>query len=149
MIHKAQKTHKSPKIDDLLSRYDKELNGYDRHYVGYFHCFNAQLYYEAHDVLEAIWLPIRGHAQAKFYQGLIQMAGGFVHLQKERLGPASRLFALALKNFENYPARHSGIELDAIRNVCTHYQEAILASQEKVNPWSPKHPPKLALPVAE
>ena len=76
-------THKSPKIDLLLA--DIADDGlYARHYLGYFACFNRQLYYEAHDVLEELWLPIRGTPQARFYQGLIQMAGGFVHLQKNR-----------------------------------------------------------------
>jgi len=120
--------------------------GFDRHYVGFFRCFNEQLYYEAHDVLEEVWLPIRGQSQAKFYQGLIQMAGGFVHLQKERLGPASRLFALALANFELYPARHAGIDLDAIRRVCHDHRDAILASGTQRNPWSKERPPQLALP---
>src|SRR5471032_1513179 len=107
-------THKTPKIDAMLEGME-EIPGFDRHYVGYFRCFNAQLYYEAHDVLEEVWLPLRGQPQAKFYQGLIQMAGGFVHLQKLRLGPAARLFALALANFEDYPARHAGVDLDVIR----------------------------------
>ncbi len=147
MIHKAQKTHKSPKIDALLDSHEP-IHGFDRHYIGFFNCFNAQLYYEAHDVLEAIWLPIRGQPQAKFYQGLIQTAGGFVHLQKQRLGPAARLFALALANFEAYPRHHAGIDLDAVRQVCRHHREAIIASHEKINPWSPKHPPKLALPAS-
>ena len=62
-------THKSPKIDALLSRFP-DLPDFNRHYVGYFRCFNEQLYYEAHDVLEEVWLPIRGQAQAKFYQTL-------------------------------------------------------------------------------
>lgn len=140
-------THKSPKIDAVLAGME-EVPGFDRHYVGFFRCFNTQLYYEAHDVLEEVWLPIRGQAQAKFYQGLIQMAGGFVHLQKDRLGPASRLFALALANFEAYPARHAGIDLNAIRQVCRHHREAILASHLHVNPWSKEHPPQLVLPSA-
>src|SRR5271155_2864149 len=141
-------SHKSPKIEALLAGF-AELPGFNRHYVGFFRCFNAQLYYEAHDVLEEVWLPIRGQAQARFYQGLIQMAGGFVHLQKQRLGPAARLFALALANFEAYPARHSGIDLEAVRRLCRHHREAILASHEKTNPWSSKHPPHLALPAGE
>ena len=58
--------------------------GFDRHYTGFFRCFNAQLYYEAHDVLEEVWLPIRGQPQAKIYQGLIQTAGGFDHLPKPK-----------------------------------------------------------------
>src|ERR1700727_1815023 len=109
-------THKSPKIDALLATMP-EVPGLDRHYVGFFQCFNAELYYEAHDVLEEVWLPIRGTAQAKFYQGLIQMAGGFVHLQKNRLCPAARLFALALANFKDYPTRHAGIDLEVVRKL--------------------------------
>src|ERR1700679_3065875 len=118
-------THKSPKIDALLAGF-ADLPGFDRHYVGFFRCFIAQLYYEAHDVLEEVWLPIRGQAQAKFYQGLIQMAGAFVHLQKNRLGPSARVFALALKNFEDYPARHEGIDLDAVRSLCRRYRGALI-----------------------
>ncbi len=138
-------THKSPKIDALLDRFE-DLPDFNRHYVGNFRCFNAQLYYEAHDVLEEVWLPIRGQEQAKFYQGLIQMAGGFVHLQKARLGPAARLFALALKNFEDYPTRHAGIDLDVIRAICRDHRKAILDSGEAVNPWSAGKPPQLKLP---
>ena len=138
-------THKTPKIDALLAGME-EIPGFDRHYVGFFRCFNAQLYYEAHDVLEEVWLPIRGQPQAKFYQGLIQMAGGFVHLQKQRLGPAARLFALALANFETYPAHHAGIDLDALRRICHHHRDAVIESREQVNPWSRECPPQLALP---
>jgi predicted metal-dependent hydrolase len=138
-------THKSPKIDALLAQFEHSPE-FNRHYVGFFRCFNAQIYYEAHDVLEEVWLPIRGQAQAKFYQGLIQMAGAFVHLQKNRLGPSARLFALALKNFEHYPVRHEGIDLDSVRALCRKYRQAILDSDEKVNPWSKETAPHLALP---
>jgi len=136
---------KSPKIEALLAGH-AELPGFNRHYAGFFRCFNAQLYYEAHEVLEEIWLPIRGEAQANFYQGLIQMAGGFVHLQKQRLGPAARLFALALANFEDYPARHAGIDLDAIRDICRHYRQAVIDSDETRNPWSKDKAPQLEMP---
>jgi predicted metal-dependent hydrolase len=138
-------THKSPKIDALLAQFE-ETSDFSRHYVGFFRCFNAQAYYEAHDVLEEIWLPIRGQPQAKFYQGLIQMAGAFVHLQKSRLGPSARLFALALKNFEPYPSSHEGIHLDAIRQLCREHRQALIDSHETVNPWSKDRAPQLKLP---
>ena len=141
-------THKSPKIDALLAQFEHSPD-FSRHYVGFFRCFNGQHYYEAHDVLEEVWLPIRGQPQARFYQGLIQMAGAFVHLQKSRLGPAARLFALALKNFEAYPARHEGIHLDAIRELCRRYRQALLDSGESVNPWSPERAPQLPLPARD
>ena len=34
----------------------------DAHYLGYFECFNRGLFYEAHDVLEELWLPNRNGA---------------------------------------------------------------------------------------
>ena len=67
----------------------------DPHYAGFFECFNQQLFYEAHDVLEELWLPRRREPDGLFYKGLIQLAGAFVHLQKDRLSPAAALFRLA------------------------------------------------------
>jgi predicted metal-dependent hydrolase len=140
-------SHKSPKIEALLA--DIPPGGlYARHYLGYFQCFNRQLYYEAHDVLEELWLPIRGTPPARFYQGLIQVAGGFVHLQKNRIAPAGRLFALALANFEVYPAHHAGIDLEAVRRLCREHRQAILDSGETLNPWSRERAPQLELPNA-
>src|SRR5258708_36602476 len=70
-------------------------------YGAYFACFNAGQYYEAHDVLEQLWLSCRDE-NALFYKGLIQVAGAFVHFQKQfllrfrpkdrpRLRPAGRV----------------------------------------------------------
>ena len=58
------------------------------------------------------------------------------------------LFALALANFEGYPARHAGIDLDAIREICRRYRQAVIDSGETRNPWSKEHAPQLALPSA-
>src|SRR5215510_9480322 len=78
----------------------------DAHYLGYFECFNRQLFYEAHDVLEQLWLAQRSGTNGDFYKGLIQLAGGFVHLQKNRLRPAAALFKLADANLQKYPDPH-------------------------------------------
>ena len=82
----------------------------DAHYLGYFHCFNRQLFYEAHDVLEELWLVDRRGPDGDFYKGLIQLAGAFVHVQKNRRGPAQALLNLAWKNLEKYPAVHHQLE---------------------------------------
>src|SRR5688572_33201127 len=82
----------------------------DPRYQGYFACFNLQQYYEAHDVLEDLWLESRDDNYL-FYKGLIQVAGAFVHLQKQylrpdhpkdgrRMHPAVRLFELSVRNIE-------------------------------------------------
>src|SRR5882672_6356472 len=88
--------------------------GFDAHYLGYFECFNRRLFYEAHDVLEELWLADRHGPNGAFYKGLIQMAGAFVHLQKNRLRPAAALFKLARANFERYPTRHEGLEIGRV-----------------------------------
>jgi predicted metal-dependent hydrolase len=74
----------------------------DAHYLAFFECFNGQLYFEAHEVLEHIWLPQRNAPNGLFYKGLIQLAGAFVHVQKGRPGPADALFKLSGANLEKY-----------------------------------------------
>lgn len=135
---------KSHKVAALVA--DHGVAGvHDPHYTGYFNCFNRQLYYEAHDVLEALWLSDRRAPQAAFYQGLIQLAGAFVHLQKGRLAPAGRLFALALKNLEPYPSLYTGLDLEGVRQLCRRYQSALEAGGFQTNPWSPERAPVLNL----
>ena len=89
----------------------------DAHYLGYFDCFNRQLFYEAHDVLENLWLPDRQGVNGNFYKGLIQLAGAFVHLQKNRLRPSAALFKLASANLEKYSSPHERLNLVAVRQL--------------------------------
>src|SRR4051794_25883906 len=105
-------SHKSHKIAQLI----KELSGQtlDAHYLGYFECFNKQLYFEAHEVLEELWLPQRGGAEDAFYKGLIQLAGAFVHLQKRRAKPSAALLRLARANLERYPTPHEQLDISSV-----------------------------------
>ena len=70
----------------------------ERHpyYRAFFRCWNEQQYYEAHDVLEQLWLSTKS-PDADYFKGLIQAAGAFVHLQKHFEHPShakhSRRFA--------------------------------------------------------
>jgi len=80
-------------------------------YVAYFYFFNRQQFYEAHDILESLWLGERKGSNDEFYQALIQLAGAFVHLQKGRLKPASALFKLSASYLEKYPSRYEGLNI--------------------------------------
>jgi len=51
-------------------------------------CFNSGRFYEAHDVLEVLWLPLRRTAEGEVWKGLIQLAAAFVHVQHGRRTPA-------------------------------------------------------------
>ena len=122
-------------------------------YRAFFHCWNEQRYYEAHDVLEQLWLKTDS-SDADFFKGLIQAAGGFVHLQKQfehpshpkhsrRLQPAVRLFLLAQRNLSRFSPRHHGLDVAALCQLLRAYADEIVASDYKINPWSPKSAPKL------
>jgi len=93
----------------------------DAHYLGYFECFNRGLFYEAHDVLEELWLPNRNGSNGPFYKGLIQFAGAFVHLQKGRVSPAAALFRLAHANLQKYPAIHERLEINHVLESIGHW----------------------------
>jgi len=124
-------------------------------YRGFFRCWNEQRYYEAHDVLEHLWLETTT-SDADYFKGLIQAAGGFVHLQKHfefpthrvhgrRLGPAVRLFRLAEKNLTPFaPVRHS-FHVSALLALIKRTATAVETSDFTRNPWSPQHAPQLSL----
>lgn len=116
----------------------------DAHYLGYFECFNQQLFYEAHDVLEELWLGQRGQANDLFYKGMIQLAGAFVHLQKNRLKPAAALFQLARKNISQYPAEHERLNTAEVLALIAHWMTELEKHDFAINPLRDDNAPKLA-----
>jgi hypothetical protein len=119
----------------------------DPHYAGYFELFNQQKFYEAHEVLEHIWLPDRQGPNGAFYKGLIQLAGAFVHLQKNRPQPASSLFKLALANLEKYPPVHEHLNLKIICGQIGHWLDELERAQFRANPLTSENPPQIKLLV--
>ena len=105
-------SQKNQKIVALIASHEGQ--DLDPRYFAYFDCFNQQLFFEAHDVLEELWLPDRHGPNGAFYKGLIQLAGAFVHVQKRRRGPAAALFKLAQANLRRYPAIHERLELNDV-----------------------------------
>jgi hypothetical protein len=145
---------KAEKIENLLEDLGAAAAGLDPCYAGYFTCFNSQRYYEAHDVLEHLWLQTRD-ANHAFYKGLIQLAGAFVHLQKQflrpahpkdgsRARPAVRLFQLAARNLAPYRPLHLHLDVERVWTLCTTLADQITHSGY-ANPWTPDTAPHLSL----
>jgi predicted metal-dependent hydrolase len=147
---------KSDRIRDLVQQYASASNpALDPRYTGYFACFNEQQYYEAHDVLEDLWLRETGENHA-YFKGLIQLAGAFVHLQKQaqrphhpkdgrRLRPAVRLFHLAIRNLTKFQPSHLKFDVSRAIALATEHTNAIEASDFTLNPWDPARAPQLNL----
>ena len=134
---------KSGKILDLIA--GCQGRGRDAHYLGYFACFNQGLYYEAHDVLEELWLPIRRESAGNFYKGLIQLAGAFVHLQKNRLKPADALFRLAEDNLRGYAPVREGLDLDVVLALIATWRARLADGAWARNPLLTESAPRLVL----
>ncbi len=159
--------NKNQRISEFVARLGASRDpDMDPRYIGFFKCFNQQLYYEAHDVLEDLWLREKyggdrsspsvcpPHTNYHFFKGLIQVAGAFVHLQKQRLRPdhpkdgrrtrpAARLFQLAADNLAGYPPVHMHLNVDALRIFCLQMKADIEGSDFAVNPWNPARPPAI------
>ena len=134
---------KSAMIAALISNCQgREL---DAHYLGYFECFNRGLFYEAHDVLEELWLPNRNGSNGPFYKALIQFAGAFVHLQKGRLQPAEALLRLAHANLQKYPAIHERLAVIDVLALIGHWLERLETNSATRNPLTSETAPRLAL----
>jgi predicted metal-dependent hydrolase len=140
--------------DVVFDHADVEKHPY---YRAFFRCWNEQQYYEAHDLLEQLWLKTKS-SDADYFKGLIQAAGAFVHLQKRfehplhvkhsrRLSPAVRLFRLADKHLSRFAPLHHGLDVAAFCQLLRGFADRIVASNYKTNPWSPETAPKLKLDV--
>ena len=151
----TQPVKKGERIEDYVKSLGLATETYSPYYLAYFNCFNTQEYYEAHDVLEHLWLKGRDENYG-FYKGLIQLAGAFVHLKKQRarpthpkdgrrMYPAVRLFALAEKNLAPYGPVHLGVDVTAVLAMAEGYVAKIEASEYSQNPWQPDTAPKLQL----
>lgn len=138
---------------------DSQNDASDPRYLGFFQRFNEQRYFEAHEVLESLWLDRRTgphQANGKFLKGLIQVAGAFVHLQKQferpdhpkdgrRMHPAVRLFNRAVANLESFQPRHLQLDVTALCGFCQECAETITDSGFRKNPWRPDASPTLLL----
>jgi predicted metal-dependent hydrolase len=139
-------SRKSAKIAAMIEGY--QGGPHDAHYLGYFECFNNGLYYEAHDVLEELWLPQRKGPTGNFYKGLIQLAGAFVLMQKHsaaqpRLKPAARLLRLAQANLEPYAEVFLDLSVTEILALIDRWLTDLDSSE--TNPLTPASAPRLHL----
>jgi predicted metal-dependent hydrolase len=120
---------------------------FDPHYLGFFECFNQQRFFEAHEVLEELWLRQRGTPKDLFYKSLIQLAGAFVHIQKGRCRPAISLLRLACGYLAEYPRTYESLDIGNLQGLIGSWIEAL---ERDNHPWSAtegSHWPRLSLEI--
>ena len=137
---------KSAKIAALIEQCQGQ--SLPAHYLGYFECFNRGLFYEAHDVLEELWLAQRDGPHYGYYKGLIQFAGAFVHLQKNRLRPAGALFALSQSYLAKYPSPYQQLDVAHVLRLAGEWILRLERSGYSLNPLADGNAPRLQLSTA-
>ncbi len=70
--------------------------------------FNGVRYWHAHEVWETLWRAA-DDAERDFYQGLIQVAAGLLHLQRRNARGARNKLREGISKLEPYSPKHRGI----------------------------------------
>ena len=83
---------------------------YDPRYLKYFEHFGQGDYFEAHEVLEALWLE--DHSESRdFYKGLIQAAVTLHHIETGNRGGAKKVHRTAVGYLKSYEPTHLGLDV--------------------------------------
>jgi predicted metal-dependent hydrolase len=104
--------------------------------------FNQGLYFEAHESWEEIWREENGEERL-FYQGLIQIAAGYLKWEQGVLTGSVKLWRSGLEKLQPFRPLYLGIDLDSfLQTVGGHLKLVEAALRQKTD-----EPPALAAPV--
>ncbi len=110
--------------------------------------FNAHEFWECHETLEPLWLKASG-PERPFFQGIIQVAAGFVHVTNCNYTGAISLLNQGLEKLmaiQNIPLFQSWIHLSAfIEDVLQAKAEIERLGPERLERFCPGHFPELTL----
>jgi len=76
--------------------------------------FNNERFWECHEILEGVWKNCNGNEKF-LVQGLILVAAGLVHYQKDEDPICLSIFNRALEKLENSDGQYHNIDIDKIK----------------------------------
>ncbi|MDC0064355.1 DUF309 domain-containing protein [Candidatus Nitrosopelagicus sp.] len=80
--------------------------------------FNNERFWECHEILEGVWKNCDGNEKF-LVQGLILVAAGLVHYQKDEDSICISIFNRALEKLENSNGEYHNIDIDKIKKTIT------------------------------
>jgi hypothetical protein len=80
--------------------------------------FNNERFWECHEILEGVWKNCDGNEKF-LVQGLILVAAGLVHYQKDEDSICISIFNRALEKLENSNGEYHNIDIDKIKKIVT------------------------------
>ncbi len=91
--------------------------------------FNTRDFFECHDMLEEIWMGWRSNDRA-FFQGLIQIAAGFYHLENGNYKGAKSQLVKGISKLQQFTPEHCSIDLSTFLHQ-THAWVTLLEAREQ------------------
>jgi predicted metal-dependent hydrolase len=91
--------------------------------------FNSGEYFDAHEVLEELWLETEGESK-NFYKGLIQCAVALVHYQRGNMKGATKVCRTACGYLNSYLPDFESIDTAGLLKQMEHF----FAADEKQYP---------------
>jgi hypothetical protein len=85
--------------------------------------FNDRQFFEAHEVWEESWRRAMGD-EARFLQGLIQVAAGFVKWQRGQARGQANLFAKGAEKLAPFRAGRHGVDVAALLDTLAAWRAA-------------------------
>jgi predicted metal-dependent hydrolase len=82
--------------------------------------FNAQEFFEAHEVWEEIWL-VEAEPEKTFLQGIIQIAAAFHHYCRGNTDGTESLLAAGIVKLSRFPKVHRGLAIEELRSAAKHW----------------------------
>jgi uncharacterized protein len=86
--------------------------------------FNGSRYWHAHEAWETIWRAADDE-EREFYQGLIQVAAGLLHLQRRNLRGARNKLSEGVAKLRRYEPAHHGIFVNELIGQATRLLEGL------------------------
>ncbi len=85
----------------------------DPRFGAFAEAFDSGLYFEAHELLEALWRDYDG-ADRRFWQGLVQAAVALEHCRRGNAAGARTVGERACRNLEAFAPRHAGLDVETL-----------------------------------
>jgi len=103
---------------------------YPAQYLEGLRLFNAEDFFESHEVLEDLWTETHDEYR-KFYQGMIQAAVALLHFGNGNLGGAKKVYLTSCKYLEAYRPEFSGLDVNQFLADMAYCFQELIDNQEQ------------------
>lgn len=104
----------------------------DHRLAEFIRLFNEKEFFEAHEVLEGLWMETDGE-EKDFYKGLIQCAVAFVHLDRNNYRGALKLYTTSSQYLSRYLPEYGEVRTQQLLDQFEAFFTSVVRETESVD----------------